>query len=113
MNAAAQYARALTFGISVSFVFMSSSSFPATTPERSTIDEGSKWDLSQMYARPEQWEDDNKKIEAMVADFESRKGTTGESPQKLLETLRLRDRINIQLEKLSAYASMRRDEDMG
>jgi oligoendopeptidase F len=112
MNAAPPYARALAFGIFVSFILMSASSFPATTPERSTIAEGSKWDLTQMYATAEQWEDDNKKIEAMVADFESRKGTTGESPQKLLETLRLRDRINIQLEKLSAYASMRRDEDM-
>ncbi len=40
------------------------------------------------------------------------KGSTGKSAERLLEILKLRDRINIELEKLFAFATMRRDEDM-
>jgi oligoendopeptidase F len=42
----------------------------------------------------------------------AKKGTTAKSPEALLEVMKLRDQINIQIEKLSAYATMLRDEDM-
>jgi len=84
----------------------------ATTPERSTIEDRYKWDLSKMYASAEKWQQHHKQITEMVAEFAAKKGTTGVSAESLLTALKLRDQINIQLEKLYAYAAMKRDEDM-
>lgn len=84
----------------------------ATTPERSTIAEKDKWDLSLMYAGSQQWDDHYKKLEGMVADFAAKKGATGKSAESLLSALKLRDELSVQIEKLYSYAAMRRDEDM-
>ncbi len=83
-----------------------------TTPERSTIDERYKWDLGKMYAAPEKWEEHCKQVTSLVAEFGAKKGTSGESAKSLLAALQLRDQINVQMEKLYAYAAMKRDEDM-
>jgi oligoendopeptidase F len=83
-----------------------------TTPERSTIEDRWKWDLSKMYATPGDWEAHYKKLDAMIPEFAAKKGTTGKSPEALLEALKLRDQVSVELEKLYAYAAMRRDEDM-
>jgi oligoendopeptidase F len=91
---------------------MTSTFTAATTPERSTIPESAKWDLTKMYANPEEWDAHYKKLNGMIEQFAAKRGTAGKSEKQLLEILKLRDEINIQLEKLSAYASMRRDEDM-
>src|SRR6516162_7751952 len=100
-------ARRLLFCVLV----MNSAVFAATTPERSAIDEQFKWDLTKMYASPEDWEAHAKKVESMVHDFGSRKGTIGQSAKALEEALKLHDDVNVQSEKLSAYAAMKRDED--
>jgi oligoendopeptidase F len=84
----------------------------ATTPERSEISDRDKWNLSLMYESQEAWDDHYKQLQSLVTEFAARKSRTGASAEALLETLKLRDQINIQLEKLQAYASMRRDEDM-
>jgi len=90
-----------------------SSALPAsTTPERSTIEDRYKWDLSKMYPSAEKWQEHHKQIAAMVTEFAAKKGTTGESAGSLLAALKLRDQISVQLEKLYAYAAMKRDEDM-
>jgi oligoendopeptidase F len=94
-------------------IYLINSSFGATTtPERGAIEEAAKWDLSKMYASQTGWDEHYVQIEKLVTEFAARKGTTGKSAEALLETLKLRDEINIQLEKLGAYAAMRRDEDM-
>jgi len=82
------------------------------TPERSAIEERYQWDLAKMYAAPADWDGHYGKIEAMIGEFAAKKGTTGASAASLLSALRLADQVNIQLEKLYAYAAMRRDEDM-
>ena len=84
----------------------------STTPERSTIDDRYKWDLGKMYAAPDKWEAHYKQVEALVTEFAAKKGKTGESAASLLAALQLRDQVGIQLEKLQAYAAMKRDEDM-
>lgn len=84
----------------------------ATTPERSTIEEKFKWDLARMYATEADWNSHAQAVEKMVVDFAARKGSLGTSAQSLLATLKQRDQIGIQLEKLYAFAAMRRDEDM-
>jgi oligoendopeptidase F len=65
-----------------------------------------------MYPSPEAWDADYQKLDKMVAEFAALKGSTGQSTATLLKALKLRDQLNIQLEKLAAYAAMRRDEDM-
>jgi oligoendopeptidase F len=84
----------------------------ATTPERSTIDDRYKWDLSKMYASPEDWDSHYPAIETLISEFAAKKGAVGQSAASLVQALKLRDQINIQLEKIFAFASMRRDEDM-
>jgi oligoendopeptidase F len=95
-------------------LLLMSSALPAatTTPERSTVEDRYKWDLGKMYASPEKWEEHHKQLVPMVAEFAAKKGTVGESTKSLLAALKLRDEINVQIEKLYAYAAMKRDEDM-
>src|SRR5215467_8337069 len=82
------------------------------TLERSVIEEKYKWDLSKMYGSEQDWEADYKKVDSMIQEFAAKTGKVGESAQSLLDALKLRDQINIQLEKVAGFASLRRDEDM-
>jgi oligoendopeptidase F len=91
---------------------MSSSLIATGAPERPAIAEKDKWDLSKMYPGSGEWDAHYKKLEGMVGDFAALKGKAAESPAGLLRALKLRDQINVQLEKLYAYAAMKRDEDM-
>src|SRR5258706_11550122 len=101
----------------VSLFFMASSLIAAPDPmtatlERSVIEEKYKWDLSKMYAGQDDWEAHYKKVESMIREFAAKAGKVGESASSLLSALKLRDEINIQLEKVAGFASLRRDEDM-
>lgn len=87
-------------------------SAPTGTPERAAVEDRYKWDLAKMYAAQPDWDAHYAKIEAMIGEFAAKKGTTGASAASLLSALRLADQVGIQLEKLYAYAAMRRDEDM-
>ena len=51
----------------------------ATTPERSTIEESAKWDLSLMYATEADWSAHYAKLEGMIKEFAGKKGTVGTS----------------------------------
>src|SRR5258706_1141751 len=101
----------------VSLFFMASSLIAAPDPttatlERSVIEEKYKWDLSKMYASQDDWEAHYKKMESMISEFAAKAGKVGKSANSLLSALKLRDEINIQLEKVAGFASLRRDEDM-
>ncbi|HTN71950.1 MAG TPA: oligoendopeptidase F [Methylomirabilota bacterium] len=82
------------------------------TLERSAIDDKYKWDLSKMYPNGQEWEAHYKKVDAMIGEFAAKAGKVGDSAQSLLDALKLRDEINIQLEKVAGFTSLRRDEDM-
>ncbi|HOX04082.1 MAG TPA: oligoendopeptidase F [Candidatus Paceibacterota bacterium] len=84
----------------------------AAPPERTAMDARFQWDLTPMYADADAWGAHYRQLEALVSAWAGRKGSAGQSAASLLETLRLRDQLNIQIEKLSAFAMMRRDEDM-
>jgi oligoendopeptidase F len=84
----------------------------SSTLERGAIEEKYKWDLTKMYASPAQWETHYQEVDKMIAAFAGKKGKVGESAASLLEALKLRDKINIQLEKIAVFASLSRDEDM-
>ena len=98
-------------------LIMSGSLIAATDPttstlERSAIEDKYKWDLSKMYASQQDWDADYKKVEGMINDFAAKSGKVGDSAKSLLDALKLRDQINIQLEKVAGFTSLRRDEDM-
>lgn len=82
------------------------------TLERSAIEDKYKWDLSKMYANEQEWEAHYKKVDAMIGEFAAKVGKVGDSAQSLLDALKLRDQINIELEKVAGFTSLRRDEDM-
>src|SRR5215470_16782536 len=82
------------------------------TLERSAIEDKYKWDLSKMYANEQEWEAHYKKIDAMIGQFAAKAGKVGDSAQSLLDALKLRDQITIQLEKVAGFSSLRHDEDM-
>src|ERR1051326_1033549 len=101
----------------LSFLIMPISLITAADPttstlERSAIEDKYKWDLSKMYATQEDWEAHYKKVDSMISEFAGKAGKVGDSAQALLDALKLRDQINIQLEKVFGFTSLRRDEDM-
>src|SRR5262245_28366697 len=109
--------RVLSRSCSLPFLLMSGSLIAASDPltstlERSAIEDNYKWDLSKMYTSQEDWEAHYKKVDSMINEFAAKAGKVGDSAQSLLEALKLRDQINIQLEKVAGYVSLRRDEDM-
>ena len=81
-------------------------------PDRNSIEEKYTWDLSVMYGSAEAWEQDHGMVTAMVDQLAAFKGTCGQSSEELHRVLTLRAQIDIQLEKLYAYAAMRFHEDM-
>src|SRR5580765_6386627 len=90
----------------VPLFFMSSSLLAAPDPttatlERSAIEEKYKWDLSKMYSNQQEWEDHYKKVDSMIDQFAQGQGKVGDSEKSLLDALKLRDQVNIQLEKVA------------
>jgi oligoendopeptidase F len=81
-------------------------------PPRSEISETYKWKLSDMYAQEADWNGHYEQIEAQIGQLGKLRGTTVRSPEDLLRVLRLQDQINVQLDKLYAYASHTFDQDM-
>ncbi len=112
MKALTKVCVAVPFGTCLLLSLMTTAASTSTTPERSAIELRWKWDLTKMYGTPEEWDAHYKKLDAMVGEFASKKGAVGKSATILLDALKLRDQVNIQVEKLFAYAAMRRDEDM-
>ncbi|MCG3137083.1 MAG: Oligoendopeptidase F, plasmid [Phycisphaerae bacterium] len=87
---------------------------PATgeVAERSAIAEQYKWDLSVMYKTPADWDTHYGELDKMITELAGLKGTPGSGPEALAKVLALRDQVNVQLEKLYAYAMMKHHEDM-
>lgn len=69
------------------------------------------WDLASICAHDEDWEHLFQSIQTHLPDLQALKGTLAQSGQALLTVLQKGDEISEQLERLYAYASMRRDED--
>ncbi len=89
-----------------------SSSGSASLPTREEIEDGYKWDLSHIYKDESNWEDDFNWIENNLNEYKKYEGKLSDSPQTLLECLRLDDNIGIKLGKLHLYAMLSKDSDM-
>lgn len=87
-----------------------------TTPEhgntihRSHIPEPFKWDISHIYLSQAEWEKACTAITNKMKQMESCKGHLAE-PAILLRTLKLRDQLAQEIEKIYAYARLQQDAD--
>ena len=81
-------------------------------PERETIEEKYKWDLTHIYPTLDAWENDFKWIENNISGYKKFEGKLAESAAILLSCLKLDDSIGIKLEQLYLYAMLAKDSDM-
>jgi oligoendopeptidase F len=82
-----------------------------TVPARSEVPADYKWNLEAVFPRDDKWETEFTEIATLLENMKGFQGRLGENPGVLLDALKLRDDINFRLERLYAYARMRRDED--
>ena len=79
--------------------------------ERSAQDVGNLWALEDIYPTEAAWEQDLQTLRELTATLPDYAGVFTQSPEKLLELLRLEDRISVLLDALVNYAQRRSDED--
>lgn len=79
--------------------------------KRSEIDVKYKWQLEDIYASDDEWEQDIGKLSAILPSLKDLKEGFADSAQNLLNALKRIDEVSLLCEKLYVYAKMRRDED--
>ena len=82
-----------------------------TFTRRSDIPPAYTWNLESIYASDDDWERQAQSLQRRLPELEALKGTLAQGGQALLTVLRKRDELFEELERLAAYAHMRRDED--
>lgn len=85
----------------------------STLPRRQDVPVSDTWDLTSLYASPEQWQADYDRLESMIARFESFRGKLGDSAQTLREALDYDTEFDQLAERLGIYAFLRTTEDQG
>ncbi|GBG57464.1 oligoendopeptidase F [Sporomusaceae bacterium FL31] len=89
----------------------STASAKSQVPERNEIPAQYKWQLSDIYADEQLWQNDFNKLKTLLTEIGQYKGTLSSSSENLLSCLKKRDEIGIIGGKLYAFARMHRDED--
>jgi oligoendopeptidase F len=80
-------------------------------PERSEIDDAYTWDLTDLFADDEAWEETYAETDERIEELSAYEGRVTESAATLEAVLELRESIMRDVSNLSAYARMRKDED--
>jgi len=70
------------------------------------------WDLSELYASPEAWEQARQEVMAQCEGILARRGTLDDSPAALYEALDLVSDTTRQAWRVSVYANLQADEDL-
>jgi oligoendopeptidase F len=83
----------------------------ADVPERSEVAEQYKWDLDSLFADDDAWEAAYEAVEERLDDLAAYEGRVTEDAGTLQAVLETREEIMREVENVSAYARMRRDED--
>jgi oligoendopeptidase F len=83
----------------------------SSLPTRSEISRKDKWKTDHIFISDKQWEDSYHRLEKLLSKLDSFHGKLGESAQKLLDCLKLRDQIDELIGKLYLYAGLKNDED--
>lgn len=82
-----------------------------TLPKRSELPKEETWNLEAIFASDEEWEDEFKKVKALLPKMTDYEGKLAQSAQTLYEALELQSEISKRLSKLYSYAHMRYDQD--
>lgn len=80
-------------------------------PSRSDISEELTWNLEDIFATDELWEEELNELINDIPKIEKYKGTLGSSAQHLYDLFQLQDQLSERIGKLYTYARMRYDED--
>ena len=83
----------------------------SSVPERGEIAEEYKWDLSDLYADDEVWEEAYETVQERLEELEAYEGRVTESAPTLLSVLELREELMRTVSNVAAYARLRRDEN--
>ena len=83
----------------------------SSVPERSEIDDAYTWDLTDLFADDEAWEQTYAETDERIEELSAYEGRVTESAATLEAVLELRESIMRDISNLSAYARMRKDED--
>ncbi len=80
-------------------------------PQRSDIDDKYKWRVEDIYENLDLWEADFQLLQSSLDEFDRYRGHLGDSPQNLLNCLKLSDSLSIIEGNLYVYAYLKLDED--
>lgn len=75
--------------------------------------ENDHWNLADLYATPDAWHADSKKLDAQLKDLDACKGKLGQSAAHFKECLGLYSDIYKRYSRLASYSSQLHDEDTG
>ncbi len=82
-----------------------------TLPARHELDASLTWNLCDLFASDDAWEQEFLDIQKQIEGFSRFSGTLSQSPDALLQALTAESAIGLSLERLYVYAHMHRDED--
>lgn len=83
----------------------------STIPQRTDIDYKYKWDLSHIYPDWETWETDLARLEGMMNEYASLKGTLAGGPEHLYKAYKLNDELDMLAYKVYRYPQLSRALD--
>ncbi|MEP7289395.1 MAG: oligoendopeptidase F [Chloroflexota bacterium] len=80
-------------------------------PARSEVPVVDTWDLTTIYPNDAAWEQAIAQLEALLPKVTEMQGKIGQGADSLLNILKLRDEVGIQIYQIYVYSSLRRDSD--
>ena len=101
-------------GLSVGMIFFDKnepSDASHSIPLRSEIPVADTWDLSLLYPTEADWEATLEEVRGEYGKIEKYRGRVGESVEILLEVLETEKALDLKLERLGHYSSLRTSED--
>jgi oligoendopeptidase F len=84
----------------------------ATLPKRSEVPAEMTWDAASIYSTPDDWQGANKRVLSDVERLAGYEGKLGESAGTLLEGLRARDKLVVEVSRIGQWAMMYHVPDM-
>src|SRR6476659_9374421 len=81
------------------------------TPTRSEIPDSDKWDLTQLFADVNKWQEDFAWLQRTYPKLQEWKGRVGESAQTLAAVLEFEKTLELKMERVHHYASLQLAED--
>ncbi len=82
-----------------------------TVPARADVAVGDTWDLTPLYATPEDWEGDFAALKEEFVGIEAFRGRLAEGAEVVLRALSLEKSVGMRSERLMQYAALRVSED--